>query len=349
MDIRLVTVLLPIALLGASGAPATEPSRAFLTTAFALSAVEIGHLDRGEVISRTLDVNNRREIATLGIVRIDTLPSKYVERLTDITAFKRTEGIIQIGLFSSVPQLSDVASLTVDDAELKRLRDCRVDDCGVRLPAAAIERIRREIDWSDADASRKATALVRQLLVDYVVRYRRGGAGAAMEYANREPRLQVGREFAALLEGDTVTATYAPRLRRHLLDYPASAAEKMTDFVYWSKEMVRGRPVISLTHVAIAAATDDSPVAYAVGSKQIYAAHYYDASLGLTLLVPDRRPASTATFVVYLNRSRIDLFDGMFGGVARRLVAGRARTLVAEQLQRLQRVMAPPAPAQLKP
>ena len=64
--------------------------------------------------------------------------------------------------------------------------------------------------------------------------------------------------------------------------------------------------------------------------------HYYDASLGLTLLVPDRSATPPATYVVYLNRSRIDLFEGLFGGVARRLVAGRARTLVAEQLQRLQ-------------
>jgi hypothetical protein len=107
--------------------------------------------------------------------------------------------------------------------------------------------------------------------------------------------------------------------------------------IYWSKELVRGRPVISITHVATAAAVDDSPVAYAVGSKQIYAMHYYDASLGLTLLVPDRTAASPVTYVVYLNRSRIDLFDGLFGGVARRLVAGRARTLVGQQLQRLQR------------
>ena len=84
-------------------------------------------------------------------------------------------------------------------------------------------------------------------------------------------------------------------------------------------------------------------MAYAIGSKQIYAMHYYDASLGLTLLVPDRTAASPATYVVYLNRSRIDLFGDMFGGIARRIVAGRARTLVAEQLQRLQRVLAAPS------
>jgi len=339
MHIRLMTMLLPLALVASPAPPTVDSSRTFLMSAFDLSTAEIGRLDRGEVISRTLDVKNHREVATLGIVRIDTSPSRYAECLADITTFKRTGDVVQIGMFSNVPQARDMAALTLDEAELKRLRACRVGNCDVRLPADVIARLEREIHWDAADAPRQASALIRQQLVDYVARYREHGSAAAMEYADRGPRLNVGREFAALLEADTVMARYAPRLRQHLLDYPASSAPGMTDFIYWSKELVRGRPVISITHVATAAAVDDSPVAYAVGSKQIYAMHYYDASLGLTLLVPDRRPDSSGTFVVYLNRSRIDLFDGLFGGVVRRIVASRARGLVAEQLLRLQRVV----------
>ena len=339
--LRLVLSMLAlIPLVAAPGASTSDPARTFLIKAFSLSAAEIGHIDRGEVLSRTLDVKNRRELATLGIVRIKTTPSTYVERLADITTFKRTDGVLQIGTFSSLPQPADVASLTIDEPDLNRLRECRVEDCEVRLSAQDIERFRREIDWLAADASPKARLLVQQLLVNYVARYRHSGIAETMEYADRTPRLNVGREFASLVDADTIMSDYAPRLRRHLLEYPTSSAEKMTDFVYWSKELVRGRPVISITHVAMAPAVDDSPVAYAIGSKQIYAMHYYDASLGLTLLVPDRTAATPATYVVYLNRSRIDLFDGLFGGVARRMVAGRARGLVAEQLQRLQRVFA---------
>ena len=337
MRLRLVlSTLVLIALVAVPGASTSDPARTFLMTALSLSAAEIGHIDAGEVVSRTLDVKNARELATLGIVRIKTTPSTYVERLTDIAAFKRTEKILQIGTFSSPAQPGDLAPLTIDDGELKRLRACRVDECELRFSAEGIERVQREIDWHAADASVKATQLMRQLLVDYVVRYRQSGTTATMEYADRAPRLNVGTEFASLVDADTVTWTYAPLLRRHLLDYPASSAKKMTDLVYWSKELVRGRPVVSITHVAIAPAVDDSPVAYAIGSKQIYAMHYYDASLGLTLLVPDRTATSPATYVVYLNRSRIDLFDGVFGGITRRIVAGKARGLVAEQLQRLQ-------------
>jgi hypothetical protein len=340
MWIRLGATVLLVALFATPGAATFDPARTLLMTAFGLSAAEIGRLDHGDVVSRTLEVTNRREVATLGIVRIETSASTYVERLADITTFKRTDDVLQIGMFGSPPQAADVASLIIDDTDLKQLRGCRVEDCEVRLSAEGIERVRREVDWQATDASRRASLVVRQMLVDYVARYRQGGTAAAIEYADRPPRVNVRGEFASLIGADPITSTYAPRLRQHLLDYPMSTAEKVTDFVYWSKERVRGRPVISITHVATAAAVDDSPVAYAVGSKQIYAMHYYDASLGLTLLVPDRTAAPPATYVVYLNRSRIDLFDGLFGGVARRIVAGRARVLVGEQLQRLQRVFA---------
>ena len=336
-----VVVAAALALLSAAPrATMSDQARAFLMTAFDLSAGEIGRIDGGQVVTRTLEVKHRREIATLGIIRIKTTPPTYVERLTDIVSFKRTNDVLQIGTFSNPSRPADVASLTIDDADLKGLRECRVEDCNVRLSAEAIDGLRRNIDWHSPDASRKATQLMLQLFVDYVARYRQNGAAAVMEYADRSPRMNAGQEFASLTQADTVTGKHASRLYRYLLEYPLPSQDRMTDFVYWSKELVRSRPVISITHVAIAAATDDGPVAYAIGSKQIYAMHYYDASLGLTLLLPDRTSTTPATYVVYVNRSRIDLFDGFFGGVARKIVAGKARGIVAEQLQRLQGVLA---------
>src|SRR5262249_412962 len=153
---------------------------------------------------------NRREVATLGIVRIRTSPSKYVERLADIATFKRTDEVLQIGTFSNPPRLDDIAALTVDELDLKRLRERRVESCHARLSAGGIERVRREVDWRAADGSRQANRLVSELLVDYVGRYRQSGTTAAMEYADRFPRLNVGHEFASLLDADTVTSAYTP-------------------------------------------------------------------------------------------------------------------------------------------
>ena len=82
--------------------------------------------------------------------------------------------------------------------------------------------------------------------------------------------------------------------------------------------------------------TGDSATDYAVASKHIYGTHYFDASLGLTLLLRDRSGSSAATYVAYVNRSRVDAFGGVFGGVTRKFVTSRARSTVSDNLARLQ-------------
>ena len=335
-------VLVTLALLaGAEATPSGDPAQTFLATAFDVTPADMGRIDAGQVVSRTLDVSHNREVATLGIVRIATTPEFYVERLTDIASFKRDEAILQIGTFSNPPRLDDVANLTLEEADVRRLRDCRVGHCDVQLSARAIERFRTAVDWRGADVQRHATSVMRHILVEYVTRYLDIGSPAVMEYADKPVRLNLAQEFVSLAEADPDTWRYIPGLRRHLIEFPAVDTHRTVDVVYWSKERVNRRPVISVTHLAIVPARDDSPADYTVASKQIYSMHYFDASLGLTLLVRDRAASPPATYVVYLNRSRIDLFDGVFGGIVRRVVRGKARTLVSEQLARLKRTLEP--------
>src|SRR5690349_19750028 len=201
MRSRLWSALAALAALSvAPGVSATDPARAFLMSAFNLSTAEIGRIDGGHVVTRTLEASNRREVATFGVVRISATPSTYVGRLVDIATFKRSDDVLQIGTFSNPSRPGDVAALTIDDADLKGLRDCRVEDCQVRLSAEGIDRVRRDINWQAPDASGKASRLVVQLLVDYVGRYRQDGGAAAMEYADKTPRVHVGREFASLID-----------------------------------------------------------------------------------------------------------------------------------------------------
>jgi hypothetical protein len=316
--------------------PAQEPGRSFLETSFKLTGQEFARIDSGEVLSRTLEVTDPREVATLGLVRIKVTPDFYVERLADITDFKRDEAVLQIGTFGNPPVLGDVAGLTLDDADFRNLRDCRVGDCGVQLSADAIDRFRKDVDWQRADARGQATSLMQQVLVEYVTRYVEAGSAASGAYADTAHAVNPGREFASLVDAGTDAWQYFPGLRRHLLVYPAATSAGIVDMVYWSKESVNRRPVVSVTHLAISRAGEDTPADYVIASKQVYGTHYYDASLGLTVLVRDRSGSSPATYVAYLNRSRVDVFGGILGRLARKLVSVKARSVVTEQLGRLQ-------------
>jgi len=328
----------PLLFVRAQTAAEEDLARTFLTTSLHITSSDVDRIDGAQVLSRTLDPSDKREVATLGVVRIRMTPEFYVERLADVAQFKRDDAVLQIGAFRNPPDLRDVAALTLDDSDLRSLRDCRVGSCGVQLPAAAIERF-RGIDWQRADAPGRANVLMREILIEYVTSYLKAGSSANMQYVDQREPVNVAREFASLTDSDPDTWRRFPDLRKHLLECPVTKTAGTIDLVYWSKEKVGRRSVVSVTHLAISRTASESPADYVVASKHLYGTHYYDASLGLTLLVRDRSSSSSVTYLVYVNRSRVDVFGGVFGGITRKIVTSKARSTVADQLARLQRTL----------
>jgi hypothetical protein len=323
-----------VALATAGSASDRDGARAFLSATFGLTVSDFTRIDAGEVVAKGTAAGDARDIATFGIVRARITPAFYVERLADIASFKKDDAVVQIGVFGRPPALRDVEALSLDEPDMRSLRECRVGHCGLQLPAETITRVRTEVDWARSDARQRAHGLIHQMLVDYVSRYQRAGHDTAMHYADREDVINVRNEFLSLAASDAGGWGRFSVLRRHFVEYPGASTPDARDLVYWSKEIVARRTVASVTHLAILPCAD-SPAAFAVGSKQIYGTHYFDASLGLTVLVPDQSSPSPGTYVAYLNRSRVDVIGGMFGGVAKKIIASKAKSTVADQLGRL--------------
>src|SRR5262249_30657465 len=93
-------------------------------------------------------------------------------------------------------------------------------------------------------------------------------------------------------------------------------------FVYWSNEQFSdGRPIVSATHVTMIESADEALPEVLVASKQIFATHYFDGSLGITAMVVDH--ASGTHYLVYLNRSHIDVLVRCFARMARSAIEDR--------------------------
>ena len=324
-----------VALASAGSASDRDGARAFLSATFGLTASDITRIDAGEVVAKGTAAGDARDIATFGIVRARITPAFYVERLADIASFKKDDAVVQIGVFGRPPALRDVEALTLDEPDMRSLRECRVGHCGLQLPADTITRFRTEVDWARSDARQRANGLIHQMLVDYVSRYQHAGNGVTMHYADRDDVIDVRNEFLSLASSDAGGWGRFGALRQHFVEYPGVSTPGARDVVYWSKEIVSRRTVASATHLAILPCASDSPAAFVVGSRQIYGTHYFDASVGLTVLVPDPSSPSPATYVAYMNRSRVDVIGGMFGGVAKKIIASKARSTVGDSLGRL--------------
>jgi hypothetical protein len=60
------------------------------------------------------------------------------------------------------------------------------------------------------------------------------------------------------------------------------------------------------------------------GEVGIYATHYRNASLGMTAILDDVDDG--VSYLVYVNRSHVDVLGGLFGALKRTLVEGRLRS-----------------------
>jgi hypothetical protein len=316
--------------------PAPDPVQRFVAETFGVEAGDFARVRSGQIVARTLPAKDSREVATFGIARVKITPEFFVSQLANITSFKRDEAVLQIGVFGHPPDVRDLGALTLDEPDLKSLRSCRVSDCGVQLPAAAIDRFRQQVDWRRADAPEQANAVLRQVLVSYVGAYQQQGAAAPLQYADHSKVTDMPREFVSLTEAIPLLGQRFPAFRQHLLRYPAPLIGA-TDVVYWSKEKMGRKAVISVTHLAIAPVGGQSPVDYVAASKHLFGTHYLDASLSFTVLLRDRSDPAPALYLIYMNRSRVDVFGGMFGGMIRKIVTSRARGAVSDQLGRLRR------------
>ncbi len=84
--------------------------------------------------------------------------------------------------------------------------------------------------------------------------------------------------------------------------------------------------MVSVTHVLILKTTiEGRPWAF-IASKQIYADHYFVASLGLTVLAQESAdPANELISVAYFNRSHTDGLQGWFSSVEGSIVERHVR------------------------
>ncbi|MEJ2152577.1 MAG: hypothetical protein P8Y29_06450 [Gemmatimonadota bacterium] len=279
---------------------------------------------RGDPVVKILDAKDPNEVAVVGILRVESSREQLVERFRDIESFKQSPNVLQIGRFSEPPRIADLQNLPIDSGDIDDLRACRVGDCGVKMSARAIARLQREVDWSAPEYRGRVSDFVRRMLLESVISYVEGGIAALGDYADQEEPLRLAQEFDAILEASPYLAEHAPAFHRYLAGYPEVPLRGSEDFFYWSNEKLGLKSVISVTHVTIYTPPPHAGSDLLVASKQIYASHYFEASLGLAALVRERGEEGAA-YLVYLNRSRLDALGGSWSGLRRKIIENRLK------------------------
>jgi hypothetical protein len=320
----------------AGQAPPSEPY-AFLTKHLGFSSADLSSLETGQILVKLPKTPETSEVAAFAITRLDVPPDFFVERVRDIVTFKKSENVLQIGKFGNPPSLSDLAGLTVDQVDIDAIKRCRVKSCDLKMSSEFIERFRKEVDWSADNHREVASQLVRTMLLEQVQSYLKGGNTALVKYDDKSSTLRLADEVRSLLKPAPYMYKYAPDFQRYLEEFPLARpgnAANFEDFIYWSKEDFGLKPVISMTHITIYRGAHGSAEVL-VGSKGIYASHYFEASLGLTAFTRSENSHPSRSYLIYVNRSRTDALHGLLAGMKRSLIVGRLRSGAYKSMERL--------------
>ncbi|MGE0816207.1 MAG: hypothetical protein AB7O28_16420 [Vicinamibacterales bacterium] len=305
---------------------------AFLRPTVVVTAGDRQRLERGDVVVRSIAAADG-QASVFAAVGIEASAERVIAWMRTVDHLKRGPLVPAIGIFSTPPRLDDLDGLALDDADLRDLARCRPGDCGLKLTAPEILHVQRAAADRTAPWPETATGVVRAIVLDRVTAYLAGGHTALPAFEDHRTPVQPGVSFAALLDGTGFLIQRLPGVAA-ALRAPAEPRPDVESLVYWSKERAGGRPILSATHLRIARPGGVEGPEVLVAGVGIFASHYLDASLGLTALARD--PGGRA-YLVYVNRSEVDLLGRRFGGLSRFVMDRRVQSAAGDVLLAVKR------------
>ena len=291
----------------------------------AFTTDDFSAIERGEIVVKVLPVKDKREVAVCGLVRTQAPLEVSLRAFHTSMTQQNQNSILEIGKFSSPPALEDLQALTLEDRDIEDLKRCVVGNCKLKMSAAMIERLRKEVDWAAPDYRLQATRLFRQMLLDYVRDYLVRGDSALIEYHDQPRGVRLDEEQRSLLDASLYINDFAAEFTQYLKDFPRPEITGVEGTITWTKINFGLKPVTILTHVITYTRRPSGVPQILVVSKQLYANHYFDSSLALTALINVPITGTTSdSYLLYTNRSRADALAGAFSKLKRNLVEGEA-------------------------
>ena len=243
----------PLSALQSSAAGAIVQNKApqpytFFKEHIELSDEEVRAIQSGTPVTKVLETDVDNEVAIFGAVWVGADPAEFMKRQRDIEAFETGDAVVAIKKLSEPPELEDFAAVRLPEDDLDALAECDVGDCDVKIDADALERLQRDVDWSAADAHDRASELIREILWEHALEYRKIGDAATGARRDKKRPVLVEEQFDAMLENSPYLLEYvprAPRLPRRVSRRGASRQRRLSVLV---DEQVRAQ-----THVEVVA------------------------------------------------------------------------------------------------
>jgi len=313
-----------------------EPYR-FFREFVGLGEDQIGAIRSGKAVAKVIESRTPDEVFVFGSVYVDASPESYLKLASDVNALRKLPGYLAIQSFSDSPQLSDLEGFTLEKQDIDELKNCKMGHCEVQLPTEAMEQINQSIDWSAPDVVDRVNHLARQMAFQALRNYMNGGNMALGVYRDKNHPAAVAETFAALITRLSALPEYLPELNEYLLEYPKAQSDKVQAGFYWEEVNFGLKPTFRIVQKAVYRGTSPGDPVYALAEKQIYASHYFETALDLTVCVRDaHRPGF---YIITVKGSKQAGLTGLKGSIVRKVAVDKARSSLERVLATIKQTL----------
>jgi hypothetical protein len=295
-----------------------------------LNEEQIAAIRSGKAVAKVVESRTPDEVFVFGAVYAEATPESYLRLASDMDALRKLPSYLAIQRFSDPPQLSDLQGFTLEEQDITELKNCKTGHCQVQLPTEAIEEFQQSINWSAPDVAESVNRLAQRMALQALHDYMQGGNTALGAYRDKKHPAAVADTFASLVGRFEALPVYLPELNEYLLEYPKAKSDHVQAGFYWEKVNFGLKPTFRIVQkIAYRGAIGKEP-AYAVAEKQLYASHYFQTALDLTVCVKDaQRPGF---YIITVKGSKQAGLTGLKGSIVRKVAVDKTRSSLEQVL-----------------
>jgi len=320
-----------------------EPNK-FFREYVGLNDDQIKQIRSGKAIAKIIESRTPDEVFVFGSVYIKATPEQYLKLALDLDSLRKLPSYLAIRKFSNPPVLSDLDGFTLDEEDVKQLKDCRPGRCEIQLPAESMEEFQKSVNWSAKDVADQVNRVARQMALEALLEYQKGGNAALGTYRDKNHPAAVAETFESLLSRLKALPVYLPDLNNYLLQYPSAKSANIQSDFYWEKVNFGLKPTLRIVQAIVYRGTVPTQPAYAVAIKQLYSSHYFEAALDLTVCLKDTsNPARPGFFLITLKSSQQAGLTGFKGGIVRKVAVDKTRSSLERALGSIKQKLESPA------
>jgi hypothetical protein len=339
MKTALIGILLICGALLCVGQTSREPNTFFKET-IGLNDQQIADIQHGKAVVKVLSTQTPAEVAVFGAVYVHSSVEDYLKAAQNLNSLRGSPNYLAIQEFSTPPKLSDLKGFTLDDDDINDLKNCRPGKCELQLPGESMEAFKTSVNWSAPDVSAQVNNLAQKMALEELVKYQKDGDSALGSYYDKEHPLHVTEQFEALLHESPSFSHYLPDLQQYLIGYPQAQLPSAQNLFYWEKVKFGLKPTLRMNQMVIYRGSGPSGPIDSVAIKQLYASHYFQTALDLSVCAKDSSQSDKRGFyLITVKGSRQAGLTGPKGSMIRKTAVSRTSSSLESSLMHIKQVL----------